>query len=94
VQASGGAVSIRSLATTLTGYVADRYDLPPGEHTPADVRELLLRESVEETLIDELAAFLELADAVEYAPVSTEALAVAEAAGKVRSWIQHLDRTA
>lgn len=93
VQASGGAVSIRSLAKAMTGFVADRYNLPPGELTPAEVRQLLLREGVDGLLIDEWTAFLELADAVEYAPVSTEEPAVAEAAENVRRWIKLLDRT-
>lgn len=93
VQASGGAVAIRSLATALTGYVADRYDLPPGELTPDEVRQRLSREGVSEPLVEEMAAFLELADAVEYAPGSAQEPAVAEAAGKVRLWIKELDRT-
>lgn len=81
-----------SLAAAMTGYLADRFNLPPGTLTPDDARSLLESHTVETQLAHELVSFLTAADAARYAPSELDNAAVRQATEDVRRWIKQLER--
>ena len=78
------------LAEAMTRYLSDRFNLPPGELTPDDARTLLTARG-EDGLADPIAGFLAACDAVRYAPGVMGTLSAAQAAEKVREWIDGLE---
>ncbi len=82
------------LGHALTGFICDRFDLPPGEMTPQEVHAVLTAHRLDSTFADEVATFLESCDAVRYAPGIFGALSPEEAAAKTRRWIAEIDRNA
>ena len=81
-----------SLAEAMTGYLADRFNLPPGTLTPDDTRTLLESHAVEPQLARDLVSFLTTADAARYAPSVLDNTAVRQATEDVRRWIRQLER--
>ena len=77
----------------MIGYLADRFDLPPGELTPDEVRGLLTTHGADATLTSEVARFVENRDAVRYAPSATGNPPPAQAAARVEEWIKRIERT-
>lgn len=90
----GPAEQLCGLAHALTGFVSDRFDLPPGERTPHEMRMMLAERGLNSKFADEVAAFLETCDAARYAPGVLDPLSPQHAAGKVREWIIRIDRGA
>lgn len=82
----------REMAGALTGYLADHFNLPQGNFTPADARELLSRKGADEGTIREVTSFLETADLAQYAPSLLNSESAGQAAQKVRRWIRELER--
>lgn len=75
----------------MTGYLSDRFGLPPGTLTPDEVRSLLAAHGIEETTTAQIVGFLDACDAVCYAPGAMGTPSAAEAAAKVRGWIKRID---
>lgn len=80
------------LSAALTGYLADRFNLPPGTLTPDDARTLMESHTVEPQLARDLVGFLIAADAARYAPSELDNAAVRQATKDVRRWIHQLER--
>ena len=80
------------LARALTGYLADRFNLPPGTLTPEDARTLLESRTIEPELAHDLVAFLAAADAARYAPSESDTTSLRQAVKDVRKWIRRLER--
>ncbi len=85
---------MHGLSEAITTYVAHRFDLPPGELTPRDVRELLVSSGQSEATVDEIADFLVACDALRYAPGAAGQMSPAKAAAKVRGWMNRIERGA
>lgn len=83
---------LTALALVMTGYVSDRFGLPPGELTPQDVAEVLAMRQVDDTLATEIRSFLESCDTARYAPGAGERVSATQAARQVRKWIQFIER--
>jgi len=83
---------MHTLAAALTGYLADRFNLPPGECTPGDLRAVLEERGYDRALISEVVALLERCDAARYAPRTLEGFAASEAAETIRRWIVTFER--
>ena len=81
------------LARVLTDYLADRFNLPPGELTPPEAARVLLDHGAEEQLATGVADFLEHCGAARYAPGAVQSLTPAEAAQRIRTWIRRIERT-
>ncbi|MCH7993037.1 MAG: BatD family protein [Planctomycetes bacterium] len=81
-----------NLAAAMTGYLADRFNLPPGTLTPDDARTLLESHTVEPQLAHDLVSFLTAADAARYAPSELDDASVRQATQDVRRWIRQLER--
>ena len=88
----GAAQQLDCLATAMTGYVSDRFGLPPGELTPGDVRALLRDRAA--SVADEVAGFLESCDAIRFAPGAKDGLSPADTAASVRRWIAEIEKFA
>ena len=83
-----------ALARVLTNYLADRFDLPPGEITPQDARVLLDQRVADDSLTVEVVGFLDACNAVRYAPGAVGELSPRKAVGKIRHWIRRIERGA
>ncbi|UCC31338.1 MAG: BatD family protein [Phycisphaerales bacterium] len=79
------------LAEAVTGYLSDRFGLPPATLTPGEVRSLLAAHGLEGTTAIEIVDFLETCDALRYAPSAVGNLSAAQAAGRVRGWIKRIE---
>jgi len=85
------AQQLYGLAEAVTGYLSDRFALPPATLTPGEVRSLLATHGLEDTTAAEIVAFLETCDAVRYAPSAVGNLSASQAAGRVRGWIKLIE---
>lgn len=81
-----------NLTAAMTGYLADRFNLPPGTLTPDDARTLLESHTVEPQLAHDLVSFLTAADAARYAPSELDDASARQATQDVRRWIRQLER--
>ncbi len=93
LRACDPAAQWQGLADVLTGFLSDRFGLPPGELTPNDVRLLLRIRPPVADIAEEVAAFLETRDAVRFAPGMTEGTTAADAAARVHQWIARIDKS-
>jgi len=82
---------VHGLADSLTGYICDRFDLPSGTLTPAEVRSHLIFNKVEVATAREIMDFLEVCDAARYAPDTIGDLSRLQAAESVDRWIRQID---
>lgn len=82
------------LAHALTGFLCDRLNLPPGERTPAEVRDLLHERGTVDPLADEIVGFLQSCDAVRYAPGAVGSTSPAQMVSKLRVWLDAIERSA
>ncbi len=80
------------LARAVTGYVCDRFDLPPGLMTPREIGEVLAANGLSIDLVSEVRGFLESCDAVRYAPGARDSAALTDAAARARQWIEKLEQ--
>jgi hypothetical protein len=85
---------VHGLAETITGYLSDFFNLPPGPLTPLEVRHLLESRAVEPSLTQEIERFLYACDEARYAPANIEPAMPRQAAADIRRWIDRLERTA
>lgn len=83
--------ALETLAGALRGYVADRFDLPPGEVTPEDVRAVLMERGFVNGLVGEIGEFLDACEAARYAP-GTALTDPAQAGRNVNRWIESIER--
>ena len=83
---------LHDLAAAFTRYVSERFDLPPGAMTPADVRRLLSNHGAKASLINEVVEFLEGCEASRYAPGLRNGGTPSDAASRVRRWIDEVER--
>jgi hypothetical protein len=84
---------VHGLAEAMIGYLSDRFDLPPGELTPEEVRGLLTEHGAEPSLASDIAGFVENRDAVRYAPSAAGDLSPVDAGARVIQWIKRIERT-
>lgn len=82
---------MHGLADSLTGYLSDRFGLPPGTLTPAEVHAHLVLHKVEEVTASEIMRFLEACDAVRYAPTAVSDLSTSQTAENVDRWIRQIE---
>ena len=87
---AGGVLEVLSKA--LSDYLADCFNLPPGEMTPDEARGLLIDHGAAEALAAEVAEFLDTCAGVRYAPSRAREVSAREAAAKVRGWIRRIER--
>lgn len=80
------------LAHALTGFVSDRLNLPPGEMTPAEFRETLIRRGLDAVVVDEMATFLDRCDAVRYAPGAVGDSSPEQVSRRLRDWLDFIER--
>jgi hypothetical protein len=85
---------LEDLAKALTVYLAHRFDLPPGELTPQEVRELLVSNGQDQATAGEVADFLGTCDALRYAPGAAGRTTPTEMAAKVGGWMKQIERGA
>ena len=85
--------ALAGLAQSLTGYLADRHNLPSGTLTPNDVEVLLQSDGLGTELSNEITSFLQACDAARYAPMTDQGDFAKEAEADVRRWIDALERT-
>lgn len=90
-QAGGTAQKLEAAGVVLKSYLADRFNLPPGELTPSDAYRLLETRG-EKAIAGEVQAFLSIANAAAYAPVDASEFASEDAAAKVRRWMRALEK--
>ncbi len=86
------AAQLDGLARAVTGYLSDRFDLPPAQLTPTEVRDLLDTNAADAGLVDELCTFLETCEAARYAPSTLDEVSASGAATRVRGWIRRIER--
>ncbi|MGB0716855.1 MAG: BatD family protein [Phycisphaerae bacterium] len=79
------------VSQALKSYLADRYNMPPGEITPVDARRVIT-DGGGGDIAAEVAALLETASASAYAPIDEEGFRAEEVATKLRGWMKILDR--
>lgn len=89
---SDAAEGWQRLARALTGYVCDRFDLPPGRMTPGEIGEVLAANGLNADLVSEVRGFLESCDAVRYAPGAQDSAALSDATARTRQWIEKLEQ--
>ncbi|UCE61195.1 MAG: BatD family protein [Phycisphaerales bacterium] len=80
------------LAEALAHFIADRFDLPPGELTPMELRDLLTDRKAADTLVDEVISFVEQCEMARFSPSAAADISVSETAGRVRRWIEQIER--
>ena len=81
------------LAHALTGFLCDRLNLPPGERTPDEVRDLLKVRGMADPFADEIVGFLQSCDAVRYAPGAVGSASPAQMISKLRAWLDAVERS-
>jgi len=87
------AARLEGFADALTAYVSDRFNLPPGPVTPAEVRELLAHKCADDALAGEVARFLDDCEAARYAPGTAARMPRGHAAEKVCDWLKRIERS-
>lgn len=87
------AQQLSALSQALTSYLADRFCLPPGALTPAEVRTLLTTSGADAATSEQIARFLENCDASRYAPGAIGTPSSSQAATNVREWIERIERS-
>lgn len=80
------------LASTFTGYVADRFGQCASALTPKDIRAILADHDVNGEVQQAMVEFLDTCDAARYAPGEALSLSITDAADRVRRWIDLLER--
>lgn len=80
------------LSDALSGYMTDRFNLPPGQLTPEDAQRQMIEHNYDETLAAQIFTFLETCDAVRYSPGAFDTLSPQQAAEKIRHWISILEK--
>jgi len=80
-----------ALSTALTGYLGDRFDLPPGRLTPQEAHRTVASGGHAD-IAQEIHAFLEACDAVRYVPEGRTSLVPQQAAAEIRDWIRRLEK--
>lgn len=80
------------LYDTVTGYITDRFNLPPGQLTPNEARRHIIEHDYDESLASQIVTFLETCDAVRYSPGAFDSLSPQQAAENIRNWISILEQ--
>lgn len=83
---------VQAVSAALVGYLADRFNLPPGECTPGDVRAVLTNRAFEPRFVDEIVSLLERCEAARYAPSTLEGLSGGQIAENVQRWIRSFEK--
>lgn len=81
------------LAHALTGFVCDRLNLPAGERTPVEVRDILRKHGTAAPLTSEIVGFLQSCDAFRYAPGAVGSTSPAQTVSKLRTWLDAIERS-
>ena len=88
---SDAAQQQRELASAITGYLSDRFNLSSSTLTPIEVATLLESHGVEAGVCDQIVSFLESCDAAQYAPGTDGEWSGPEAAAELKNWVKHLE---
>ncbi|MCH7595183.1 MAG: BatD family protein [Planctomycetes bacterium] len=86
------ALQMQGIADALTLYLSHRFDLPPGEFTPVEVRNLLTARGVDAETAASMSTFLADCDAIRFAPSAPGTCSPKQAAGSVRGWMAMIER--
>jgi hypothetical protein len=89
----GGDKQLPHVAGALAGYLTDRFNLPPGRATPAELRAVLAGRGVDAGMIDEIQNFFEQCEADRFMPGANHSLSPEQAAAHARTWIRQLERS-
>ena len=83
---------MHGLAEAMTGYLCDRFRLPPGTLTPGDARSLLSTRGIDQRTADGIVDLLETCDAMRYAPGMVNSLSAPQSAAAIRGWIRDIEK--
>ncbi|MHC5111604.1 MAG: BatD family protein [Planctomycetota bacterium] len=86
-----GTAQWTAIGEAFKGYLADRFNLPPGEITPADAS-ALLNGTAATGLAQDIADFLESCNAVVYAPTEAMEEPVDQTIARVRGWMRDIEK--
>ena len=82
-----------NLAGALKSYLSNRFNMPPGELTPAEAKEILAKRGADDGTSREVAEFLDACNEARYAPGVFGAMSAEQAADNIRKWIKRIERT-
>ena len=91
---SNPTLHMRAVDEALSGYICERFDLPPGEVTPADARRIVAEKTKDEDLAGEVAKLLESCDMAMFAGGSARTADAAIAARRAAELIVRMGRSA
>lgn len=80
------------LVVAMTHYLADHFNLPPGELTARDVRDVLSLNGVDDGTVEEISCFLEAGEAMRYRPGITDPPSSQRKAADVHRWIHRIEK--
>lgn len=83
---------LQGLASTITDYLSNRFDMPPGILTSSEAADLIAARTGDRVLAADVADFLNACDAVRYAPASALGLQPQEACTQVERWLARIER--
>lgn len=87
-----GSAPRADLVVAMTHYLADHFNLPPGELTASDVRGVLSLNGVDAETVEEISRFLEAGEAMRYRPGVTDPSSSERKAADVRRWIRRIEK--
>ncbi len=90
LKAAGAAASPSQVSSALTGYIADRYNLPAGGVTRADVVETIAKRGVSEETIQAVDALLESLELAQYGGAAADV--VRDSVASARDLVDALER--
>jgi type II secretory pathway pseudopilin PulG len=91
---SDAAGQLAALHEAVIQYLADRFNLAPGQCTPTEMRSHLTQAGIAPDTINELSDFLEEAAAARYAPTSAASVPPVEMRGRIDGWLREIERSA
>jgi len=81
-----------ALGAAMQRYLANRYNLPPGELTPPDVRALLAAHTKTQSIADPVEGLLDRCGAMRFAPGGGDSRSITEAASQIQDWVRTIER--
>jgi len=84
---------LEKIAHALTAFIADVFNLPPGELTPPDVETTLREHRADEDLMRDVVAFLRQTDAIRYAASATNADNMEHVSADITRWMDLIEKT-
>ncbi|MFQ5463816.1 MAG: BatD family protein [Phycisphaerae bacterium] len=81
-----------ALGAAMQRYLADRFNLPPGEITPPDAQYLLSTKNGTQAIAEGVGQFLERCGAMRFAPGEGASRSVDEAVSQMKDWVRIIER--